>query len=657
MLLAAAAAAQVTSPGTAPASGGEHWSYRPLVRPALPAVTDPDWCREPLDRFVAAAWTARGLAPSPAADRATWLRRVSLDLSGLPPTPAELAAFLADADADAEARVVDRLLASPAHAERMALWWLDLARYADSQGYEKDALRRHVWRWRDQVIAAFARDQPFDQFTVEQLAGDLLPAATVEQRVATAFARHTMTNTEGGTDDEEFRVAAVIDRVNTAMSVWMGSTVGCAQCHDHKYDPISQREYYGLFAFFDQTADRDQADESPTLAAPTAGQQRQLDALDAELAALLARPVGELTDAEVAARRQDLDARRAAIAVPLVPVLQELPADQRRTTRLLRRGSFLTPGEPVTAGVPACWPALPADAPPDRLAFARWLVAAANPLTARVQVNRVWEQLFGRGLVSTGEDFGRQGEPPTHGELLDWLACEFRDGGWSWRRLLRQIALSATYRQSAAADAAARERDPDNVWLARGASFRLAGEVLRDQALAVSGLLVQRVGGPSVMPSQPDGVWGQIYSGEAWRTSDGADGHRRSLYTLWRRTSPHPAMTTFDAPSREFCVVRRVRTNTPLQALVRWNDPQFTACAAALAAAVRTWPGDDDARLEQLFARCLVRSPQPAEVARLRVLLDDERQRADGDAAAREHTAWSRCASVLMHVDEFVARP
>ncbi len=850
-----------------PAQGVGHWSYQPIVRPPLPIVADVDWCREPLDRFTLAAMVARGLKPSAPAERGAWLRRVSLDLCGLPPSPEQVAEFVADAGVDARERAVDALLQSPAFGERWALWWLDLARYADSQGYEKDDLRPGMWRWRDWVVDAFQRDLPFDQFTIEQLAGDLLPAPTLDQQVATAFHRQTMTNTEGGTDDEEFRTAAVIDRINTTMSVWMGSTVGCAQCHDHKYDPISQREYFGLYAFFDQTADRDRDDEAPTIAAPTAAQQQRVAAIDAELAGLRARiddavaargewlraqqaaaaalraadpqagtwqllgPVtaeslasafatafaperavaleqiqeglawqartewtdgvvhelrgersafylhrtitavgvagavlalgsddgikvwwnGELVlehavergaapdqefvpvtlrpgqnevllkvvngssiggcyfelrptavGAAVAAavqadpdrgdararRERDqqlraafaatapavakereriaaLERERVEVAMPMVAVLAELPAAERRTTHLFVRGSFLTPAEVVTPGVPACWPPLAAAGPDgavrprDRLALARWLVAADNPLTARVQVNRIWEQLFGRGLVASSEDFGVQGERPTHPELLDWLAREFVDAGWSLRRLLRHIVLSATYGQSSRGTAAGRALDPTNTWLGRGAAFRLPGELLRDQALAVSGRLSARRGGPSVMPEQPVGVWGQIYSGATWQTSAGEDRHRRSLYTLWRRTSPHPAMTTFDAPSREFCVVRRVPTNTPLQALVLWNDPQFTDCAEALGQRVAALPvaagaDGDRERIAQLFAWCLLRAPSADECDGLLAFVRAERAaaRTPGD----DLPVWSRCATVLFGTDEFVTR-
>ena len=825
------------------------WSDRPIARPTPPEVADASWCRSPLDRFVLAAMVQNGVSPAAAATRAEWLRRASLDLCGLPPSPEQVAAFERDDREDAYEREVDRLLQDQAFGERWAQWWLDLARYADSQGYEKDGLRPHMWRYRDWVIEAFARDLPFDQFTVLQLAGDLLPEATVEQRVATAMHRNTMTNTEGGTDNEEFRSAAVVDRTNTTMSVWMGATAGCAQCHDHKYDAISQKEYFQLYAFFDQTEDQDRDDEEPVLRAPTEAQAprvRELDAkiadLERELAALpreawveavkaqlaafaAARPrlspwkllgpvraesfeaaiarkiehqdlvradavfdgqqwqeradfvdgrvhewrgdnasffllrtidcvsptravlalgsddaidvwingvnqmahntsraaaprqelvevdlpagrteillriingsgpggfcfelaattippagelalekpvsertaseramidaafaVGSLVAAMLTANLAGLRAELDKLGVPLVAVLKELPPDRRRTTRIHLRGSFLSLGEPVAPAVPACWPALPPTATADRLALAKWLCSRDNPRTARVLVSRAWEQLFGRGLVASTEDFGVQGDRPSHPELLDWLACEVQDRGWSWKALLRGLVLSSTYRQGGAATGDGRERDPQNRWFARSPRLRLSAEMLRDQALSTAGLLSRGVFGPSVMPEQPDGVWGQIYSGDKWRTSDGDDRHRRSLYTLWRRTSPHPTMTTFDAPSREFCVVRRIPTNTPMQALALWNDPQFVECRDALAARVLVEAeASDEARIAWLVRRCLLREPGEQEMSRLLQFLGDERRMLDG--ATAEVVAFRRLVGVVMGLDEFV---
>ena len=771
-----------------------HWSYRPIVRPVVAASGAPG-----LDALALRSMRAQGLEPSGLAPREVWLRRVSLDLVGLPPTLADLDAFLTDDLEGARERVVDRLLASDAFAERWAAWWLDLARYADSQGYEKDALRRSMWRYRDWVIDAFRRDMPFDQFTIEQLAGDLLPDPTVDQQVATAFHRQTMTNSEGGTDDEEFRVAAVVDRVDTTMSVWMGSTLGCAQCHDHKYDPFAQEEFFELFAFFDQTEDADRNNDQPTMRAPSLADEAATKAVELDLSEAradlaehgavlpamsnwhLLGPVkgasfddarerkfaperdGVLLQAEQEGQRwrerEDLvdgkvhtwqggnsafylhrtvtsegareislslgsddaiavwwngkrilhknvargaaaDQEKLEVAAhagdnelllkvtngggvggfyfqmwgkgeaelraritkleadlnrhqgPLVPVLRELSADKRRTTRVHIRGSFLDQGDEVHPDTPRVWPAFGDELPRNRLGLARWLMSRANPLTARVLSNRIWSELFGQGIVPTLEDFGSQGDEPSHPELLDWLAAEFVDSGWSMRHLLRTIVLSSTYGQSSAQTEVHRTIDPSNQWLSRGPAFRLSAEQLRDQALAVAGLLHHQVGGMSVMPPQPDGIWRQIYSGAKWNNATGEDRFRRALYTFWRRTSPHPAMLMFDAQSREACVLRRRRTNTPLQALVMWNDPQFHEPALALGRHAMQVDAVAPARgIAWMWRKCLLREPTTAEVSRLLDLLKDERERGLGEEAA-----WGVAASVVMCLDEFVTK-
>jgi hypothetical protein len=621
-----------------------------------------------IDAFVEARLRREGLAAAPAAERGSLLRRVSLDLIGLPPEPAEVLAFARDARPDAYERAVDRHLASPRYGERWAAMWLDLARYADTKGYEKDE-RRSIWLYRDWVIDAFNRDLPFDRFTVEQLAGDLLPGAGEAQLVATAFHRNTMTNDEGGTDDEEFRQAAVKDRVDTTMQVWMGTTFGCAQCHDHKYDPFSTREYYALLAFFDNTEDDDHPSERPTLRVvpPDLGAARAAHA--------------DAARAVFAAAAPELDAARAALAsveaaacreAPSVPVMRERPVLRRRATRVHVRGDFRSLGEEVVPDVPAALHPWPPGAPRDRLGLALWLVARDNPLFARVAVNRFWEQLFGRGLVETSEDFGVQGEPPSHGDLLDWLASEFAGGGYSVKRLLRTIVTSAAYRRDCRAAAGARERDPHNVLLARAPRLRLPAEAVRDQALALSGLLAPRLGGPSVMPYQPPGLWQVIYSDDDWRTSAAPDCHRRSLYTFWRRTSPYPSLTAFDAPSREFCVVRRSRTNTPLQALVTLNDPVFVEAAQALGRRALAAADDDGGRVEAAFAACTARAPSANEREALTGLLARERAAAAADPAAAialagpaaaaaperaaELAAWTAVANVLLNLDEVLTR-
>ena len=707
-------------------SAAPHWAYIKPVAPAVPRVKNSRWPQNPIDYFVAEKLEAQHLSPSPAADRATFLRRVSLDLIGLPPTPAEVDEFLHDSAPNAFEKVVDRLLASPHYGERWARPWLDLARYADTQGYEKDN-RRTMWPYRDWVIDALNRNLPFDQFTIEQIAGDLLPNPTVAQRVATGFHRNTMTNTEGGTDDEEFRHEAIVDRVNTTFSVWMGTTFGCCQCHNHKYDPFSMKEYYQAYALLNNTVDSDKDDERPTLQLRTAVHDARAKELRDRVAALdraykidstdlaaaqarwepsaletkpgaaklpdrvekiLQKPANERTSAELgelanyfrtiapewkgprdalaAARKAETDFEKS---IPRTSIMEELA--KPRETHLLIRGSFLTRGDSVNPGTPASLHAFPAGAPTNRLGFARWLVDTNNPLTARVAVNRAWESFFAVGLVETSQDFGTQGEPPSNQKLLDWLATEFMRTGWDTKALHRLIALSATYRQSARATPRMLERDPDNRLLARGPRARLEAEMLRDQALFVSGLLSPKLGGPSVMPPQPDGLWQVVYNGDKWETSAGADKYRRGLYTFWRRTMPHPAMTTFDAPSREFCVVRRTRSDTPLQALVLLNDPEYIEAARALAArVVREHPGEAARCADLAFRLCLARSPSAAEVQRLVSLYQAEREKiSDGEAVklsaagetgrpdSKDLAAWTVVANVLLNLDEFVSKP
>lgn len=555
-----------------------HWAFERPARHAVPDVSAPSWVRNPVDALVLAKLDEHGLRPSEEADRYTLIRRVSLDLTGLPPTPAEAEAFAADGSISAYEALIDRSLSSPAYGERWARVWLDLARYADSMGYEKDSLRT-IWPYRDWVVQALNGNIPFDRFTVLQLAGDLRREPTRNDLIATGFHRNTMTNTEGGTDDEEFRDAAVKDRVATTGQTWMGLTWGCAQCHSHKYDPISQREFYSLYAFFNQTADADQNDDSPTL--------------------------------EVAEGVS-------------TPVLEKVTEGKRRETFVHKRGNFMSLGERVEPDVPAAFHAFPEEAPRDRYGFAQWLVSEDNPLTARVAVNRMWARVFGAGIVKTEEDFGTQGEPPTHPELLDWLAVEFMDSGWDVKAILKTILMSATYRQSSNATPELLEQDPDNDLLARGPRFRLSAEMVRDQALAASGLLSRKIGGPPVMPWQPDGIWQVVYSSRLWETSSGEDRYRRALYTLWRRTSPYPSMTTFDAPSGETCTIRRIRTNTPLQALVTLNDPPLMEAAQFLATRAKQEDSPDrEAILDRMFRLVLARPATSEELRRLLALHDE----------------------------------
>ncbi len=1020
-----------------------HWSYQKPNRPKPPEVRDPAWAKNPIDRFLLARMEKEGLAPSPEADRNALIRRLALDLTGLPPAPEEVAAFAADGRPDAYEALVDRLLDRPTYGEHWARNWLDLARYADSAGYADDPARV-IWAYRDYVIRSFNANKPFDRMTVEQIAGDLLPGAGEDELIATAFHRNTMTNSEGGTNDEEFRNAAVVDRVNTTMAVWMGTTIACAQCHDHKFDPLPQADFFRLFAFFNNTQDDDRNDESPrlpiesgdlkrrkaearaemnrleqTLRTPTpetsAGRVRWEEASRLEpdwrtprpssaasregarvtilgdgsvlvepkakadvttarlpldgprltavrLEALPddslpgqgpghsggsfvvtrvratitppggARPAGRYVrvelpgperylslaevqvfrGAENVARRGEasqsstdfngharlaidgvtdgdyfgakstthtarsdnpwwevdlketgpvdrlalwnrtdgglqsvldgarivlLDENRAPVwtqaiekapkssaeftpsgdrpvafsaafadepgaagvlgdgsadgwvvadpknrphaltlvaATPItiepgstltltieqqskkpgqtlgrfrvatsgderagglartpsavlailkadpsgrteaqrselarhylaevapelkpardrlmalgkqlaemkpetsVPVLREMAAGARRTTQIQRRGNFMDLADEVTEGVPESIFPLPAGAPRDRLALARWLVSEDNPLTARVIANRYWETIFGAGLVPTSEDFGSQGEPPTHPELLDWLATELVGQGWDLKQFLRLLVTSAAYRQSSRVTPEGLRLDPANQWLARGPRFRLPAETVRDQALAIAGLLSPKMYGPPVRPPQPStGLKAAFGGGIDWQTSMGDDKYRRALYTTWRRSNPYPSMATFDAPNREVCTVRRTRTNTPLQALVTLNDPVYGEAAQALARRIASGAEDRLGKIRRGFRLCLSRDPTGRESARLAGLYEDAHARyAKNPEAARkmatdplgpapagsdlaELAAWTVVGNVLLNLDETLMR-
>lgn len=650
----------------------EHWALVPPQAAPTPAASDPSWIRDPLDAFVLARVDAAGLKPSPEADRATLLRRLSLDLRGLPPTLEEARAFAADPSPDAYDRTVERYLADPAFGERWARPWLDLARYADSAGYGSDPLRT-IWGYRDWLIGAINANQPYDQFTIEQIAGDLLPNPTDRQKAATAFHRNTMTNTEGGTDDEEFRIAAIKDRVDVTFQAWMGLTMGCAKCHSHKYDPISHEDYYSAFAVFNQTADTDLPDESPVMPWITpevAARQARLGAkLDELKAKLAASPEDKALKDEVA------KVEKEKADVPTLPIMSELPADKRRVTKILMKGNFLDPGPEVGPALPKALGPL-AEGPVDRMTLAKWLVDRRNPLTARVAVNRAWAVLFGSGIVETEEDFGTQGEPPSHPELLDRLAVDFMDSGWDAKGLVRRLVSSATYRQSAKVGPEALEKDPKNRLLSHAPRVRLDAEQVRDQALAFSGLLSRKVGGPSVFPVQPDGLWQAAFNGQrTWTTSQGADAHRRGLYTFWRRTVPYPSMASFDAPSREVCAIKRVRTNTPLQALVTLNDPVYVEASQALARRIVAEGGstpEDRARLG--LELVLGRPPRDEQVAPLVALHADQLERYRNDPAAAaalatdpigplpdgadaaEFAAWTAVANVLLNLDSVLTR-
>jgi hypothetical protein len=672
------------------AAWGRHWSFEPVVRPQVPpAAADRSPPASPIDAFVAARLAEEGLAIREPAPPHTLARRLALDLIGLPPDHAAAEAFAADPTPAAYEQLVDDLLARPQFGEHWARTWLDLARYADTKGYEKD-LGRTMWPYRDWVVEALNADMPLDRFTEEQLAGDLLPESdpdtTRRRQIATAFHRNTMSNDEGGTDDEEFRVAAVKDRIDTTVQVWMGLTMGCAKCHTHKYDPISLHDYYAFYAIFDQTEDADRGDDEPRLAmlSPEERAERERLKQEVDLAEreLKAQPTPDTPEWKAA--REKAEAAKQARnrheqSLTLLPIMREVPAEKRRITKIHNRGNFLDPGEPVTAAVLAAFGPLPEGAPADRLGVARWLVSPDNPLTPRVWANRVWARLFGTGIVETEEDFGALGSAPSHPELLDWLAAEYRDGGWSLKKLVKTIVMSDTYRQRSDVTPALVAADPRNLLLSRGGRYRLSAETVRDQALAVAGLLSPKLGGPPVMPPQPAGLWRSIYNTKTWVDAEGEDRYRRGLYTYLKRTTPYPSFTTFDAGSGEICQVRRIRTNTPLQALVTLNDPVYLEAAASLAARMATdaagRPLADPAALAARgLGLALVRPLRPGEADPLVRLMRDARQRFTADPAAadalidasraqvpagaapQDEAARIVAASAILNLDEFLTR-
>jgi hypothetical protein len=640
-----------------------HWSFEP-PKPSPGSSIDP---------FIQDRLAQENLTPSPAASPATLIRRVALDLTGLPPTPEEVAAFLADPSDQAYAKLVDRLLQSPHYGERWGRWWLDQARYADSNGYSIDAPRQ-IWKFRDWVINALNADMPFDQFTIEQLAGDLLPNASESQKIATGFHRNTQINQEGGIDKEQFRIDSVFDRVATTGTVWLGLSIGCAQCHDHKFDPIEQKEYYQLFAFFnnqdeptlkvfDPTVDvteltaefkqleakikafiQDHASEldaweaglTPAIKKSLSSFLTKILAIPknkrsfAQTQSLFAASVGGVgTFRELNDRYKEIDTLLNQGVTTLV--MKELP--KPRKTTVFIKGDFTRPADEVTPGTPGVLhPFKSTPHQPNRLDLAKWIVSPENPLTARVIVNRIWQQYFGRGLVETENDFGMQGTTPSHPELLDWLATELLAKNWSLKDIHRLIVTSRTYRQSSSNRPDLREKDPGNYLLARQSRLRLDAEVVRDVALSASGLLAPQIGGPPVYPPIPDGVMGQGQVKRTWTVSKGTDKYRRGLYTFIYRASPPPTLTVFDAPEGFTTCTRRIRSNTPLQALTLMNDSGFFEFATALEKIIQS------ESLDAAFRRCTSRPPQPDELAIL--------QKLDPLTAAR----------TLLNLDETVTR-
>jgi hypothetical protein len=791
------------------AEWGDHWAYVAPVNVPVPVSekkvaglsSSENWARNDIDYFTLEKLSEQGLNPSPEADKATLLRRVYMDLIGLPPDEAQTQNFLSNEDEDAYNKVVDELLQSPRFGEKWASWWLDMARYSDTKGYERDA-GRTIWRYRDWVIRAFNRDMPFDQFSTEQLAGDLLPNPSDDQLVATAFHRNTMNNDEGGTEDEEFRVAAVIDRVNTTWEVWQSTTMACVQCHTHPYDPFLHEDYYKSMAFFNNTRDEDTNSEHPNLRTYAEEDEAKLQSIrnwvrkhggpEQELStnlflktlepkyhphdfdefingelidtkwlgvrhngsarlknikldgkthlfinywtghtggtleirldklngpvihqgtiektggprktvSLLLRPTVGTHDLYFVFKNPSITADKAVCAIDWFAFRGELPGneqegfasmrsafmellntkvdntpvmiennqEQRRTTYMFERGNWLAKGDAIDPGVPASLNPFPQGAPYNRLGFARWLFSKDNPLTSRAAVNRFWEQIFGWGFVETLEDFGTQGATPTHPELLDWLALRFmNDHAWSVKSLLKEIVTSATYRQDSRVTEEQYANDPSNRYLGRGPRLRLTAEHVRDQALAVSGLLSDKMFGKSVMPYQPEGVWNSVYNGEEWKQSEGEDLYRRSVYTYMKRTSTYPAMMMFDGSSREVCVSRRVRTNTPLQALVTLNDSTFVVASRHFAMRMISKGKHPDEQIRSGYKALLMRDMPHGKLAIFNDLYREALQRYQADAQATrqltasengtpELAAMTVVANAMLNLDEVIMK-
>lgn len=701
-----------------PASAVSLWSLRPVQRPEPPSVDGQGWGRNPIDAFVLAKLESEGLEPSEAADRRTLIRRVSLDLTGLLPSPAEVRDFVNDEEPGAYGRLVERLLESPHYGERWGRHWLDIARYADTNGYSIDG-DRSIWRYRDWVINALNDNMPFDQFVIEQVAGDLLPNASTDQLVATGFHRNTMINQEGGIDFEQYRVDAVVDRVRTTGAAFLGLTLACARCHDHKFDPISQREFFQMYSFFNnvdelggnlsEAVGRSRMMEpilefgEPEALAKRDSLRAQIEGDESELVELRHRleaawderhPPGDIEDFERAreivaipegersnlhvnvldrilydheqeykeVKDQIQELRKEIPRIEWTLVMQDLP--EPRDSYLHVQGDFTRRGEDIEPGTLAVLPPLPEDAPRNRLGLARWLVSEENPLTPRVTMNRVWQRYFGLGIVETENDFGSQGTLPSHPELLDWLAAEFVRRDWNLKDMHRLILNSSTYRQASAYRADAAEVDPTNRLLARQNRLRLEAEIIRDAALTAAGLLAPAVGGPSVYPPQPAGAGQFTQVDRKWKADDGPNRFRRGMYTYFIRSAAHPGLVLFDAPNAQESVTRRNRSNTPLQALTLLNDEAQSEFAGALAGRVRDHAADIGDRIDYAFEVCLARPPRRDErdrMAEFIALMSDEFATdpsalgsAGEDSAA--DAAWTAAARVMINLDEFVTR-
>ena len=594
----------------------KHWAFVAPKKPKLPRVDQEDWPLNEIDYFILQKQEAKGLVPNEEADKERLLKRLSLDILGLPPTLKMMDDFQADTRPDAYERMVDELLKKPAYGEKMAIHWLDLARYADSHGYQDDGYRTQ-WPWRDWVIHAFNENLPYDKFVTWQLAGDLLPNSTKEQLLATGFNRNHKITEEGGVIPEEYRIMYVTDRNDLFGKGLLGVTLECAHCHDHKYDPFSQKEYYQMFAFFNNV---DEKGIESVIGGPETYAKKPLMEISNEEAKSILSFVNKP------------DTNRL-----IVSVMGDL--DTLRPTYILKRGAYDAPGDEVQAGTPSAILPFDKNYPKNRLGLTRWLFDKKNPLTARVYVNILWQEFFGRGIVKTTGDFGMQGDLPSHPALLDWLAVDFMEHGWDVKRLVKQMVTSATYRQSATVSKEKLAVDPENILLARGARYRIHAEFIKDLVLASSGLLNKSIGGPSVKPYQPDGLWEGATSGRGllsvYKQDHGASLYRRGMYTLIKRTVPPPTMGIFDASNRDLCEVRRLKTNTPLQALLMMNDPTVLEASRVLAGRLLQEKGTLDAKITKAFRLIVCRQPTAQELEILTRYFEKESKAISPEAATR----------------------
>ncbi|NER17777.1 DUF1553 domain-containing protein [Spongiivirga citrea] len=624
----------------------DHWAFVAPIKSEVPSVGNSSLTTNAIDNFIIKKLEQQGLTPSERATKEKLIRRLYFDLVGLPPTLEEIDSFVNNANANAYEVVVDSLLNSKRYGEHMASSWLDIARYSDTHGYQDD-LERTMWPWRDWVISAFNRNIPYDEFITWQLAGDLLPNATLEQVLATGFNRNHKITQEGGVIDEEYRNEYVIDRTNTVSKSLLGLTMECAQCHDHKYDPISQKEYFSFYAFFNKVNEKGRIE------------------------------YGEIPEPNLKITQKEIDQVLSFINMPdsiaeVKPMVMRDDAPNRKT-HILKRGVYDAPTDEVQTSTPASVLAFSEKYRKDRLGLSEWLFDEKNTLTARVAVNRLWQQFFGTGIVATSSDFGNQGALPSHPELLDWLAITFKEEGWDTKKMIRRIVLSSTYQQTSKVTPELLENDPDNKWLARSSRSKLTAEMIRDNALAVSGLLVEKIGGPSVKPYQPPGLWAETTSGlglSQYVMDSGENLYRRSLYTFWKRTVPPPAMMTFDAASRDFCMVERQKTSTPLQALVMLNDPQLLEASMALAKRViMDKELSEEERISLIFRKITSRKPSLEETENLKLFLNDQKeayqeQESDVSNAVSSQEqfpqdklyAYRSLASLIFNLDEAIVK-